>query len=74
MFRARLYARAPTLDQQTLPMQMCAMREYANKRGWTIPVQVKEVGSGAVDRSPKNPDLPKDLEETTLTMKSSPLG
>ena len=26
------------------------MREYAAKRGWTIAVQVKEVGSGAAER------------------------
>jgi DNA invertase Pin-like site-specific DNA recombinase len=50
MLRAGLYARVSTLDQQTLPMQMRAMREYAAKRGWTIAMQVKEVGSGAAER------------------------
>ena len=50
MFRAGLYARVSTVDQQTLPMQMRALRDFAAKRGWTIAVQVKEVGSGAVDR------------------------
>src|SRR5450755_3965747 len=50
MFRAGLYARVSTHDQQTLPLQMRAMREYAAKRGWTIAVQVKEVGSGAAER------------------------
>lgn len=50
MFRAGLYARVSTHDQQTLSMQMRAMREYAAKRGWTVTVQVKEVGSGAVQR------------------------
>jgi DNA invertase Pin-like site-specific DNA recombinase len=50
MFRVGLYARVSTLDQQTLPMQMRALREYANKRGWTIAMQVREVGSGAVER------------------------
>jgi DNA invertase Pin-like site-specific DNA recombinase len=29
---------------------MRAMREYAAKRGWTIAVQIKEVGSGAAAR------------------------
>jgi DNA invertase Pin-like site-specific DNA recombinase len=29
---------------------MRALRDFAAKRGWTIAVQVKEVGSGAVDR------------------------
>jgi putative DNA-invertase from lambdoid prophage Rac len=50
MFRAGLYARVSTHDQQTLPLQMRAMREYAAKRGWTIAIQIKEVGSGAVER------------------------
>ena len=45
--RAGLYARVSTQDQQTLPMQNRAMREYAARRGWTIAMQVKEVGSGA---------------------------
>ena len=48
--RAGLYARVSTLDQQTLPMQSRAMREYAVRRGWTIVMQVKEVGSGATQR------------------------
>jgi putative DNA-invertase from lambdoid prophage Rac len=50
MFRVGLYARVSTHDQQTLPMQMRAMREYASKRSWEIAVQIKEVGSGAVER------------------------
>jgi DNA invertase Pin-like site-specific DNA recombinase len=45
--RAGLYARVSTQDQQTLPMQNRAMREYAARRGWIITMQVKEVGSGA---------------------------
>ena len=50
MFRAGLYARVSTNDQQTLPMQIRAMREYAARRGWTIALQVREVGSGAAKR------------------------
>jgi DNA invertase Pin-like site-specific DNA recombinase len=50
MFRVGLYARVSTHDQQTLPLQMRAMRDYAAKRGWTIAVQIKEVGSGAAER------------------------
>jgi putative DNA-invertase from lambdoid prophage Rac len=50
MLRAGLYARVSTLDQQTLPLQMRAMREYATKRGWAIAMQVKEIGSGAAQR------------------------
>ena len=50
MFRAGLYARVSTNDQQTLAMQNRAMRQYAARRGWTIAVQVREVGSGAAKR------------------------
>jgi putative DNA-invertase from lambdoid prophage Rac len=50
MFRAGLYARVSTNDQQTLAMQSRAMREYSARRGWTIAMQVKEVGSGAARR------------------------
>ena len=48
--RVGLYARVSTQDQQTLPMQSRAMRDYAARRGWTIAMQVKEVGSGATQR------------------------
>ena len=40
MLRAGLYARVSTLDQQTLPMQMHGMREYAAKRGWQVAQEV----------------------------------
>jgi putative DNA-invertase from lambdoid prophage Rac len=50
MFRAGLYARVSTNDQQTLAMQNRAMREYAGRRGWIIALQVREVGSGATQR------------------------
>jgi DNA invertase Pin-like site-specific DNA recombinase len=50
MFRAGLYARVSTNDQQTLPMQMRALREYVARRGWSIAMQVREVGSGAAKR------------------------
>jgi len=50
MFRAGLYARVSTNDQQTLAMQSRALREYAGRRGWTITLQVREVNSGAARR------------------------
>jgi DNA invertase Pin-like site-specific DNA recombinase len=50
MFRAGLYARVSTNDQQTLSMQSRAMREYAARRGWIITVNVREIGSGAAKR------------------------
>jgi DNA invertase Pin-like site-specific DNA recombinase len=48
--RAGVYARVSTQDQQTIPMQTRALREYATRRGWTIALQVKEIGSGTSQR------------------------
>ena len=48
--RAAIYARVSTHDQQTLPMQLSAMRQYVRKRGWTTALEVKEVGSGGALR------------------------
>jgi putative DNA-invertase from lambdoid prophage Rac len=50
MLRAGLYARVSTNDQQTIPLQIRALREYASRRGWTIALQVRDIGSGAVKR------------------------
>jgi putative DNA-invertase from lambdoid prophage Rac len=50
LLRVGLYARVSTQDQQTIPMQTRALREYATRRGWTIALQVKEIGSGASQR------------------------
>ena len=52
MFRAGLYARVSTNDQQTLAMQNRAMREYAGRRGWTIAIQVREVIPGRPSAKP----------------------
>lgn len=54
--RVGLYARVSTHDQQTLPLQLSAMREHAERRGWTVAVIVEDVGSGVRDR-PKREDL-----------------
>jgi DNA invertase Pin-like site-specific DNA recombinase len=48
--RVGFYARVSTHDQQTLPLQIHAMRDFAAKRNWIITVQIKEVGSGAQQR------------------------
>jgi putative DNA-invertase from lambdoid prophage Rac len=48
--RVGLYARVSTQDQQTIPLPIRALREYATRRGWTIALQVKEIGSGAWQR------------------------
>jgi putative DNA-invertase from lambdoid prophage Rac len=50
MLRAGLYARVSTNDQQTLGMQMRALRQYVARRGWTVALQIRDVGSGAVER------------------------
>jgi len=50
MFRVALYSRVSTNDQHTLSMQSRAMREYAARRGWTVAIQVREVGSGSAQR------------------------
>jgi len=50
MLRAGLYARVSTNDQQTLAMQMRALREYVARRGWMVALQIRDVGSGAVER------------------------
>src|SRR5579864_1193552 len=42
-----VYARVSTQDQQAIPMQTRALREYATRRGWTIYLQVREVNSEA---------------------------
>lgn len=51
-----LYARVSTHDQQTLPMQLSAMREYVERRGWKVVIEVSEIGSGAKERQ-KREDL-----------------
>jgi len=48
--RVGLYARISTHDQQTLPAQLSAMRTYARRRGWSVAIAVREVGSGAKRR------------------------
>ncbi len=50
MFRAGIYARVSTLDQQTLPLPKRALRQYAAQRGRTIAREILEVGSGASER------------------------
>ena len=61
---APLYARVSTLDQQTFPLQSRAIWDYAARRGWSIVVQGREVGSGASDRDLREKvlDAARDLE------------
>ena len=56
--RVGLYVRVSTHDQQTLPLQIAAMRDYVTKRGWKAGLEVQDVGSGATLR-PKREELLK---------------
>jgi predicted site-specific integrase-resolvase len=51
MFRVGLYARVSTHDQQTLPLQVRTMREYAAKRlGCRVHPSAKFVKSSSAQR------------------------
>ena len=54
--RAGLYARVSTADQQTLPLQITAMTEYAERRGWTVVTAVQDV-NGGIKQRPKREEL-----------------
>ena len=55
--RVGLYARVSTHDQQTLPLQLTAMREYAARREWSVVQQVEDIGSGASAVRPRREEL-----------------
>src|SRR6266851_46551 len=63
--RVGLYARVSTHDQQTLPLQLAAMRDYVAKRGWKTALEVQDVGSGAILR-PKREELLKAARRREL--------
>jgi putative DNA-invertase from lambdoid prophage Rac len=48
--RAVIYARVSTHDQKTLPMQIEKCSKFASSRGWSVTMNVNEVGSGAIKR------------------------
>ncbi len=53
-----IYARVSTQEQQTLPLQIKDLREFAEKRKWEIAVEIADVASGAKTR-PKREELLK---------------
>ena len=63
--RAGLYARVSTHDQQTLPLQLAAMRDYVAKRDWKAVLEVQDIGSGAILR-PKREELLKAARRREL--------
>jgi putative DNA-invertase from lambdoid prophage Rac len=54
--KAGIYARISTHDQQTLDMQIDAMKKYAKAREWKVEIEITEIASGAKDR-PKRLEL-----------------
>src|SRR3954447_10572976 len=65
--RVGFYARVSTHDQQTLPLQLSAMREHAEHRAWTIVMKVEDVGSGVRER-PKREDLMRAARRRELDL------
>ncbi|MEI2652861.1 MAG: recombinase family protein [Microthrixaceae bacterium] len=63
--RVGLYARVSTHDQQTLPLQSSAMKEYISRRGWDIVLEITEVASGAISR-PQRAELLKAARRRDL--------
>jgi putative DNA-invertase from lambdoid prophage Rac len=63
--RAGLYARVSTHDQQTLPLQLAAVREYVSKRAWKTALEIQDVRSGASLR-PQREDLLKAARRREL--------
>jgi putative DNA-invertase from lambdoid prophage Rac len=63
--RTGLYARVSTADQQTLPMQISAMSEYAERRGWIVVTTVQDINGGTKHR-PKREELIKLARQRKL--------
>lgn len=57
--KVALYARVSTSDQQTIPMQLETMREYAGKRNLDVIKEVEEIASGANNERPKREEILK---------------
>ncbi|WP_206538902.1 recombinase family protein [Legionella norrlandica] len=55
--KAGIYARVSTHDQQTLNMQIEAMKKYVNARDWQVETEISEIGSGAKDSRPQREEL-----------------
>ena len=58
IMKVGIYARVSTQDQQTLPLQIKDLREFAKRRKWIIEIEISDVASGAKTR-PKREELLK---------------
>lgn len=48
--RVGIYVRVSTAEQQTLPMQLDAIRRYLRARKWKAVIEIDDIGSGAKER------------------------
>jgi hypothetical protein len=55
----------PAAGQQSVPAQLEALRDYAQRHGWTIVQEVSDVGSGAKSR-PKREALMAQARARTI--------
>jgi DNA invertase Pin-like site-specific DNA recombinase len=53
-----IYARVSTQDQQTLPLQIKDLREFAKRRKWKVEIEISDIASRAKSR-PKREELLK---------------
>jgi DNA invertase Pin-like site-specific DNA recombinase len=53
-----IYARVSTAEQQTLPLQLKDLHDYAKRRKWKVEAEVVDIASGAKTR-PKRQELLK---------------
>ena len=58
IMKVGIYARVSTQDQQTLPLQIKDLRQFAKRRKWKIEIEISDVASGAKTR-PKREELLK---------------
>jgi putative DNA-invertase from lambdoid prophage Rac len=63
--RCAIYARVSTAGQQSVPAQLEALRDYAQRRGWKVEMEISEVGSGAKSR-PKRETLMAAARSRTI--------
>jgi len=48
--RVGIYARVSTAEQQTLPLQLAAIKKYVRTRKWKVVLEVEDVSSGVSER------------------------
>jgi len=49
-----IYTRVSTHDQKTLPLQLRSLKRYAKQRDWSVSLVIKDVGSGASERTERD--------------------